>query len=85
MREKIAKKIYDWGYENLYFKGSNKVWNFVDDVEPEKDGARDLAIELLSLLIEEIKKVENPYPLDNLESEIFELCREKILNKMEGK
>lgn len=50
VRERIAKEIYDWGYANEYFRGSNKVWNFVDDAEPEKDGARDLAIKILGLL-----------------------------------
>ena len=55
MREQIAKKIYDWGYENEYLEGSSKVWNFVDDAEPEKDGIRDLSDQILTLIREEIK------------------------------
>jgi hypothetical protein len=36
-------------------------------------------------MIEEIKKVENPYPLDSVEGQIFELCREAILKALEEK
>jgi hypothetical protein len=45
----------------------------------------DRTDQILSLLIEEIKKVENPYPLDSVEGQIFELCREAILKALEEK
>jgi len=50
IKEDIAKAIYDFGYENKYFMGSNKIWNFVDDAEPEKDGARDVTNEICNLI-----------------------------------
>ena len=50
IKEDIAKAIYDFGYENKYFMGSNKIWNFVDDAEPEKDGARDVANQICNLM-----------------------------------
>jgi hypothetical protein len=53
----------------------------VDEYNPSSKKAG----KTLSLIREEIKKVENPYHKAQMHWHGFELCREKILKKMEEK
>ena len=81
MREKIDELI--WSILSFGRECSDEWWaNQKNAGRPFIDHRRKY---LYSLLKEEIKKVGNPYPLDSVEFQIFELCRDEILNKMEEK
>ncbi len=81
MREKIAGMIRRHGDArigvNLY--GSS----FEEYTEPQ-----EMADQILTLLREEIEKVENPYPITGryhkIAHDTFEGCRRKILTLLQG-
>ena len=75
MREQIAEWL------NYYRYGRIILWKDLD--ESAKEFVRTGADQILSLLIEEIRKVENLQFGERWDG--FELCRQKILKKLEEK
>jgi len=84
MREQIAEELY---YQNFRPDVRDKVisWETISDVT--RQHFIEDADQILSLMREEIKKVENPFPEKRgfmAQFEAFEDCRQKIIKKLES-
>jgi len=92
--EKLAEELYNWSgrygaHGGVLWKDArgNKQQEYIVEAKfiLREFIEKVFGYRLISELREEIKKAENPYPLDMVEFEIFELCRQKIIKRMEEK